>query len=270
MSDSPDLLTTAATLALLRAEAEAERAVAEPEASDPCDWVGATTQWVGDMTRRAEHALPVAVPGARGRSALFDPEAVREWFAEEFERHQAAREAQWLAGEATGILLTASMLSRELQMHPHTLMRRLREYNVQPTRTTQAHSYYRLGEMLAALTAAAKAEDPDSLPPTDRDAHWRAESRKDEVLQKRRELVVTREAVQVINALAAVLRDACDLIPDVLESRCRLAPEALAEVEREMDNARGQIAVRVRELQEQLQRGALAAPMPIDEEAAAA
>jgi hypothetical protein len=253
MDGEARLLTTAETLELLLAEAGAERGAVDQGAPDPCPWVGGTTQWLRDMARRGEHPLPMAAPGQRGKSALFDPEAVREWFAEEFERRLADTGTPVLAGETTGILLTASMLAREIAIHPQTLARRLREYHVQPARVAGTHTYYRLGDMLAALTAAQRVEDPDSLPPTDRDAHWRAEARKDDVMKARRELVLTREAVAVVNALATLLRDAVDLIPDALESRCRLPAEALETVELEMDAVRRQIAIRVRELQEQMQ-----------------
>lgn len=270
MTDRDGLVKIDEAWALVQAEAAAEREAAEPGADDPCAWVGGTPQWIRLMTKRASNPLPIAGYGNPNRAALFDPQTVREWFAEEFERRAAATEATVIGSQSTGILLTASMLARELGMHPQTLARRLREYNVQPARVGSVSTYYRLCDMLSALTAAQRVEDPDSLPPSDRDAHWRAEARKDDVLKTRRELVQTREAVGVLNALASLLRDACDLIPDALESRCQLSSAALAVVEREIDNVRSQIATRVRELHELLRNGSLSASPALEAEQEAA
>ena len=240
--------------ALLLAEAEAERAVADPNLPDPCAWVNEGPDFVRLLATRMRDPLPVADRGGgRGRVMRFDPAAVREWFAEEFERRNigCAPEALTIS-DATGILLTASVLARELGIHPQTLARRLRDYRVQPARMTPGATWYRLADMLRALTAAAKAEDPNSLPPQDRDAHWRAESREDEVRKNRRELIPVSECISLMNTLAGALRDFYDLIPDTLEGKCGLAPEALAIIERELDDARRANAQRLREIQAQL------------------
>lgn len=247
-----DLLTTAELLRLFQAEAAVEREVAGPGAPDPCPWVGQTPAWASKMVARPTHPLPVAVPGAPGRSSLFDPTEARKWFAEEFERQAAPPMPEVISGPDTGILLPYSVLAREIGLHPNTLARRLADYAVQPARQVGNKTWYRLADMLGALTAAAKAEDPDSLPPADRDAHWRAEARKDEVQTKRRELVTAKDAVATLSALAVVLRDACDLIPDTLEARCQFPPAALDLVQQALDEARTEIAGKVEALRAQL------------------
>lgn len=250
------LLTTAEALALIHEAAAQMRAVAEPGEPDPCAWVGTNRVWMSTLYSRPEHPLPIAIPGSRSGGHRFDPRDVREWFAQEYARHQAKREVGVISGEATGILLTASALARELGQHPNTLAKRLREYRVEPVRTNNQAAYYQLGDMLAALTAGAQIDDPDSLPPTDRAAFWAAEARRDAVMQARSELVSTREAVVVLNALCGVLRDGCDLVVDAVESRCSVAPDVLAVIEGEMDSVRRQIANKIRELQVQLRQDA--------------
>ncbi len=269
-AEAPILLSVDQTVALLLAEAEAERAVADPTAPDPCAWVGSSRGWVDDLIKRPLNPLPVHVRGKghRGGGHRLHPGAVRQWFAEEFERRNAPPTPDAIiASPDTGILLTASALARELGMHPQTLTRRLRDYRVEPRRQTAGVTWYRLSDMLGALTAAAKAEDPSTLPPQDRDAHWRAEAREDEVRKSRRELIPVGEALGLMNTLAGALRDFYDLIPDTLEGKCGLGPEALALVERELDDARRANAAQLREIQAQLTGAAAVSQEPEEPEA---
>jgi hypothetical protein len=251
-----DLITTAVVLRIFAAEADIERAVAAADGDanpgDPCAWVGDSPTWLSKMVNRATHPLPVAVPGGQGRSSLFEEAAIRQWFLEEFERAQSAGAPEIESGVATGILVSYSAMAREIGMHPNTLAARLADHAVAPVRREGKRDLYRLRDIWEALLAVAKAEDPDSLPPTERDAHWRAEARKDEVMRTRRDLVETADALAVLGALAGVLRDACDLIPDMLEARCHLSPEALEQIVAAMDTAREDIAAKTLELRDKI------------------
>ena len=62
-AEAPILLSVDQTVALLLAEAEAERAVADPTAPDPCAWVGSSRGWVDDLIKRPLNPLPVHVRG---------------------------------------------------------------------------------------------------------------------------------------------------------------------------------------------------------------
>lgn len=264
-TDELGLLSIAQVLELLTAEAEAERAVADPAAPDPCKWVRTSTQWVQTLTARAVNPLPIHVrnAGKLKNAHRYHPTAVRQWFAEEFERRNVPPPTQARPSVpdisdaitytvATGILLTARALADELHMHPNTIVRRIRDYNVKPQRQTPGATWYRLGDMIGALQAGAKTEDPSSLAPQERDAHWRAEAREDEVRKNRGELIPVADAISLMNTLASALRDFYDLIPDTLEGKCGLSAEALAVVERELDDARRANAQRLREIQSQL------------------
>lgn len=258
---SGDLITTAAVLRIFAAEAEIERSIvatygdnanAGGPPGDPCAWVGDSPTWLSKMVNRATNPLPVAVPGGQGRSSLFEEPAIRQWFLEEFERYQATGTPEIESGVATGILVSYSAMAREIGMHPNTLAARLADHAVAPVRRDGKRDLYRLRDIWEALLAVAKAEDPDSLPPSERDAHWRAEQRKDEVMRTRRDLVEAADALAVLGALAGVLRDACDLIPDILEARCHLSPEALEQVQAAMDTAREDLAAKVLELRDKI------------------
>lgn len=252
--DSAKLLSTTELITLFAHEAAAERAVADPNQPDPCSWYQPSVGWVMRMSHREPDPLPVAIPGGRGKgnSHRFDVGDAREWFAAEVERHLAKREAEILTGAATGVLMTCTMLARELGTAPDTLAKRLRDWKVQPARQSTSHTYYRLADMLGALQAAAKAEDPDSLPPTERDAHYRAEARKDDLMKSRRELIPVSEAIPLINSLASLLRDFYDLVEDTLETQCGLPPPAILAVRQQLDEVRTAQAVRLQEVQEQL------------------
>lgn len=251
----PELVNTTEALGLLLAEAKDERALMEPGDPDPCRWVGTNTAWVVRMVSRPEDPLPCEIPGPKGRGHRFNPIAVRQWFAEELERQAERRAQPILSSPSTGLLVTASAVALDLGMAPQTMQKRLRDYQVQPVKREGTAVYFRFKDVLQTLLQVTKDEDPDSLPPVDRDAHWRAESRKDQVLKERRELVDRSEASTVLARLAGVLRDSCDLITDRLEALHLLAPEVLETVQNEMDATRRLIARRVRELQTELATG---------------
>jgi hypothetical protein len=250
--DSPALLTSKETLTLLQSEAAAKRAAADLAAPDPCAWLGNDRVWIHKMVDRAVNPLPAYTREGQGRATQFDPAAVRQWFAEELDRRASPPADDVMVCGPDGVLLSASTFAREIGTHPQTLARRLRDYRVDPRRVIGGHPYYRLRDILDALNAAAKTQDPNSLSPQDRDAHWRAEAREDEVRKNRGELIPVNDALNLVHVLASALRDGCDLIPDALEAKCNLSPEALAVVENEIDNVRRTMAAGLRDTQARL------------------
>lgn len=241
------LLTTSEALDLIQQEAAAERAAAGPDAPDPCPWVGVSTSWIYQVAKRTRDPLP-CVTDQKGKHRLFDSDAVLTWFAEEFERRQDAEAPDLISTVATGVLITATAVATELGMHPNTMAQRLRTYSVKPARANGKATYYRLRDIIRTLTEALKTDDPDSLPPRERDAHWRAEARKDELLRSRGDLVPVDQARAAFGRLAGVLRDFYDLIPDMLEHRCGLSADALSQIQAEIDSARSSHANAVESL----------------------
>lgn len=272
-ADGGALLSLREVREVLAGEVRAVRAALAPGARDPFSrGYSDSDHWVRAQTERETDPLPIAqrgVGGGRGGGHRFDQAAVRAWWSRELQRRQHAADGDVIQGEGDGgTLLTAIGFAREIGRTPQDLQRRLADYGVQPARVTDGgRRYYRLADLVEVLLAGARQDDPDSLPPTDRDAHYRAEARKDALLLSRRELVTTADAVTVVNALAGLLRDACDLIPDALESRCQLAPEALVVVERELDVCRAGIADQVRQLAARLQDPDAPLSPPADEDA---
>jgi hypothetical protein len=202
-----------------------------------------TERTLRNWANRAQHPLPSDKDGQRGHLS-FDWDQVLEWLEAEAERQDQAAAPDFETSLSGGVLLTIAAVARELEMSPDTVRARLRDWNMRPveTRTSKGRAgvadYYRLRDILDALTASARAEDPDTLPASERDAYYRSELRKDELRRNRRELIEVDEARAVLSEMVAVRRDFYDLLPDMLEHKAHLDPAALAVVEREINAAR--------------------------------
>lgn len=214
-----------------------------------------TPRRILQLVNRDRDPLPTVGPVAKGKPAWFDWDHVLEWFDAEVDR-RAAGQQNTVVSLTDGIQLTVSAFARELGRHPQTVARIVNEWNVEPIarRATRGGEtdFYRLRDLLDAITASTTDTDPDSLPATERDAYYRSEMRKDELLRNRRELVRVDEAIEIFNAVVSPLRDAFDLLPDALERQAKLTPEALVIVETVADNFRREIAAEIIRLQEKL------------------
>lgn len=205
-----------------------------------------TTQTFIKWSKRPDNPLPLARVGVHnGLETLYDWDSVLEWLEAEADRLEAG-EIDFIATKIDGIQVTLRSLSRELEMHVDTLTARVRAWNVQPVanRTIRRGpvDFYRLRDLLDALTASARAEDPDSLPAQERDAFYRSELRKDELRKSRGELIEIDDARAVLSQIVAVRRDFYDLLVDTLEQRANLAPDHLDLVQVEIDKVRAEEA----------------------------
>jgi len=216
-----------------------------------------TARALQQMAARDQHPMPVAVRhGEQGRRGhLFDWDAVLEWLEAESSRQDTAG-ADVVSTLSGGILVTIRAMSAELGMDYYTLARRLESWNVEPVKyrkgTGPAAGLYSVGAIFAALTASARAEDPDALPAVERDAYYRSELRKDELRRQRRELIEVDDARRVLGALVQLLAHDYDLIPDILEHKANLGPAALDAVQQYLDEAREERARSIVDLEAQL------------------
>ena len=216
-----------------------------------------TDRTIREWARRGNDPLPSHRDGPRGHLA-FEWSEVLEWLEAEADRQESATPPEWTASVAAGVLLTPSAVARELGMSPDTVMARLRDWNVRPAEVRKSKgqhgeaAYYRLRDILDAFTASARAEDPDALPATERDAYYRSELRKDELRRQRGELIETDDARRVLGALAQVQADGFDLLVDVLEHKANLPAVALDAVQAHIDGVRDTQARRIVELQKTL------------------
>jgi hypothetical protein len=224
-----------------------------------------TERTLRNWTTRPEEPMPCRRKSTRaGEPYLYDWDDVVNWLEAEADRQDSdAVERGTIASHAQGILVTIRALARELETHVDTLTARVRAWNIQPILNKTIRGgpvdYYRLRDILDALTASARAEDPDSLPAQERDAFYRSELRKDELRRNRRELIEVDDARRILGELIAVRRDFYDLLTDTLERRANLNPAALEIVEKEIDGVRAREAETILELQAKLRAQPLAA-----------
>jgi hypothetical protein len=228
-----------------------------------------TDRTLREWARRPTDPLPSQRDGPRGH-ITFDWDQVLEWLEQEADRQEGAAPPEWTASLAAGVLLTPSAVARELDMAPATIIARLRNWNIRPAETRKAKGqhgeahYYRLRDIIDALTASARAEDPDALPAVERDAYYRSELRKDELRRQRGELIETDDARRVFGALVQLLAHDYDLIPDILEHKANLGPTALDAVQQYLDEAREERARSIVDLQTQLTAPAREDDAPIN------
>lgn len=215
-----------------------------------------TDRAIRNWITRPQDPLPVARDTTQGRGYLLDWDATLEWLVAEADRREAAQPPDSIASITDGIQVTLRALARELEIHVDTLTNRVRAWNIKPVDNRMARGgpvdYYRLRDLLDALTASARAEDPDSLPALERDAFYRSELRKDELRRNRGELIEIDDARRILGELVAVRRDFYDLLIDVLEHRAGLPPSALDIVQNEIDSVRGREVEAILELQAKL------------------
>lgn len=209
-----------------------------------------TPSRISQLVTRDEHPMPVAEQGGPNRSHKFDLDDVLDWLEQEAARQDARQEP--VVSVAGGVQLTITAVSRELDTHNQTLARRLADWNVQPVQRRGGVDYYRLRDILEALTASSAAEDPEMLPAQERRAHYQAEQLRDSLRVSRRELIEVDEARGLLGQLMAVRADFYDLLTDRLEQKAQLAPEALSLVESEIDAVRSAEAAAVEALHAKL------------------
>jgi hypothetical protein len=151
-----------------------------------------------------------------------------------------------------GVRLSLSALAREFGIARETVAKRLAAAGVQPDGERKGWPVYRVAPAARALVPAeapvwggGRVEDPDRLVPTDRKAWYQSE--KDRLVVEREQgLLVPVEAVR--EQVAGVVKTTTlmlETLPDLLERDCRLPPEAVERMERQIDRVRADWAERL-------------------------
>lgn len=140
-----------------------------------------------------------------------------------------------------------NQLSREFGIARETVSKRLFDAGIKPAGDRHGHPTYRVGDAATAIlrpqqqTPTGYVADPEKLPPDERKKWYEGNlaKRKDEIEAGR---YVDVEAVR--NEWGKVLRivgEMLDVIPDKLERKCQLPPEALIHVENIIDAIRNDL-----------------------------
>jgi hypothetical protein len=135
-----------------------------------------------------------------------------------------------------GVHLNLSQIASEFGVARETARNRLDAAGVMAVDGGR-HPTYRLRDVLAAFTGE-EGFDPDKLKPWERKAHYQAEHEKLRLQIERGELVPALEVEQGHGQIFAIVTQAYDTLPDVLERDVGLNAMQLARVEKHLDEAR--------------------------------
>lgn len=169
---------------------------------------------LSQLAARETNPLPRAAPGGPGRSALYAWDDVVAWVEDEMIRRDVAAAPAFEEGGK--VFLSLACAARECQIHPDTLGRKLRAAGVQAVRASNRRDYFRLAEVLGALSHH-EAEDPHELPPHMQIAYYRAEAAHDDLVESRRGLMET----DTVRAFLAELVDRLEAGYDLVGERLR-------------------------------------------------
>src|SRR5688572_20600272 len=124
-----------------------------------------------------------------------------------------------------------------LQVSRDVLRRVLSEAGVQPSGTKSGHPTYAMAPVIGAWSRSLTggAQDPDSLRPFERHAHYKAENEKRRMMEEAHELVPAIEVQQTVAFLYKVMTQSLDTLPDVLERDVGATPAQLMRMERHIN-----------------------------------
>jgi hypothetical protein len=139
------------------------------------------------------------------------------------------------------LLYSLGTWAAELGVSRDVFRRVLSEAGIQPAGKKSGHPVYRGRDVIAAWITHVNGgdeRDPDKLPPMERRAHYQAEHEKLRLQVERGELVPAIEVEQGHGQIFAIVTQAFDTLPDVLERDAGLSPLQLARVEKHLDELR--------------------------------
>jgi len=146
---------------------------------------------------------------------------------------------------ATGCNLSISTLASEFGQTRETVRKRLIDCDVQPSAKRSGYPVFRLKDVLPALLGGGNGQDPDTMDPYKRKAHYQGEHEKLKLQVERRELIPRIETEQEMAAMLKITAECFDTLPDVMERDCGLTADTLARMEAHLDKARESLYLRL-------------------------
>lgn len=137
-----------------------------------------------------------------------------------------------------------SQIASAFGLHRDTVRKRILAAGVVPAGTRSNASVYSLRDVGPALfgqVATLLADDPDSMPPTERRAWYQSENERVKLELELRELVRAEEVHQEMSRLAKAVASSLDSLSDMLERDAGLPPESIILVEKVTDALREQM-----------------------------
>jgi len=143
-----------------------------------------------------------------------------------------------------------SQLSNAFGPARETIGKRLQLAGINAVKRRAGHPVYHIGEAAKAILAGEQAsfegiDNPDGLPPKERLDWYRSENERTKLEREQGALVPRETHERIVAELVKLILQPLETLPDSLERQCRLEPEAIAAVDREVDRVREALAQRL-------------------------
>ncbi len=146
-------------------------------------------------------------------------------------------------------LFSLSQLSRIYGPARETISKRLNQAGVKPAGEKGGHPVFHIREASRAIFEAEYGalsfdgvEDPEKLPPKDRLDYYRSQNEKSKYEREQGLLVPLDDVREEFANIIKIVVPSLDTLPDVLERKCQLPPEAIEQVEAVVGRIRDDIA----------------------------
>ena len=152
--------------------------------------------------------------------------------------------------EDRGIRLSISALAAELGVTRETASKRLAQAGVPTDGKRNGYPVYRMGPAVRAIVGGGSdpetTSDPAKMRPTDRRAHFQAESERLAFEEKSGRLVLASEVEFEMSTLVSALTKGLDTLPDRCERDTRCTPEVTEFLIQQVRAMRAEMAAALR------------------------
>lgn len=148
--------------------------------------------------------------------------------------------------EIASLKLNINQLAGITDVHRQTVAARLKNVPLAPGSNSKLKLYL-VTDVLTELMipTALPGEDPSSMLPADRLAHWKAENERIKFEQETGQLIPAADVAREFSLLVKSVVMVLETLPDILERDCALTPAAVTRVQEAIDDLREQMSLKV-------------------------
>jgi hypothetical protein len=139
------------------------------------------------------------------------------------------------------VLLSLSQLAAEFKCARETMRTRLDQSNVQPAANRAGYPVYRLREAVVAWMTSSAGIDPETLPPFQRHASYKADRERIQLQTERGELVPVADVQREQARILTIMSRALDVLPDLVERDVGATADQLTKIEKCCDAVRDEM-----------------------------
>ena len=147
---------------------------------------------------------------------------------------------------------SVSALAREFGLDRRTVTERIRAANIHPIGTDRGNPVYAMADAARACFAVEALHtgggddlDPERLPPKERKDWYEGERLRITLEQQRKQLVTLDEYQDEMSRVLKDIAMTLETLPDVLERKCALSPDAVLTMQQLLDEQRTALADRI-------------------------